>query len=100
MRVALVVSLGLAGCHTSHAPVERRDLPTPDQRGPLVQPAPHTPRIASYRIAATLDANAKRITGKETLTWRHTGVAPIAVLPFHLYMNGFKNETTVFMRSS
>ncbi len=63
-------------------------------------PGPLSPRIASYRIDARLDYGAKRITGTQTLTWKHTGSAPVTSLPFHLYMNAFKNDATVFMRES
>ena len=34
------------------------------------------PRIASYSIDATLDAAARALTGRETITWRNPGAVP------------------------
>ena len=62
--------------------------------------AARSPRIASYKIEARLDAVRHQITATETLTWTNTGDSAVDVLPFHLYLNAFKNEQTVFMRSS
>jgi hypothetical protein len=62
--------------------------------------AARSPRIASYKIEARLDAVRHQITATETLTWTNTGDSAVDVLPFHLYLNAFKNEQSVFMRSS
>jgi hypothetical protein len=59
-----------------------------------------SPRIASYRIEARLDPVHHQLTATETLTWINTGQSPVDVLPFHLYLNAFKNEQSLFMRSS
>jgi Peptidase family M1 domain len=61
-------------------------------------PRPLSPRIASYRIAVTLDASEKSLSGRETLTWRNTSNDVIGELQFHLYLNAFKNEQSTFMR--
>jgi hypothetical protein len=75
-------------------------MPVPHGRPPLRQPGPHTPRLANYRIEARLDAAQKRITATEKLFWKHAGNAPVSSLPLHLYLNAFKNETSLFMRES
>src|SRR3954454_18248258 len=57
-------------------------------------------RIANYKIDARLDPQKHQVIGTETLTWTNTGDTPVDRLPFHLYLNAFKNESTLFMRSS
>ena len=75
-------------------------LPTPDTRPPLQRPGTPPPAVASYRIEASLDAGRRFITASQTLTWVNTGKSAVVELPFHLYLNAFKNETSVFMRES
>src|SRR5882724_600507 len=62
--------------------------------------SPRSTRIASYKIEARLDPLRHQIAGNETLTWTNAGDTAVDVLPFHLYMNAFKNEQSLFMRSS
>lgn len=102
-RVLIVLGLvGMAlGCgHDLGAPRVRR-LPernkSPALRG---GGAARSPRNASYKIDARLDTAHHQVTATETLTWTNTGASEVTVLPFHLYLNAFKNETTLFMRSS
>jgi hypothetical protein len=61
---------------------------------------PRSNRVASYSIEAQLDTARHQITGKELLTWTNSGESAVDTLPFHLYMNAFKNESTLFMRGS
>jgi len=63
-------------------------------------PGPLSPRNASYRIDVRLDADKKTLSGREVLTWRNDGGAPTRELRFHLYLNAFKNEDTIFLRES
>jgi hypothetical protein len=99
-RALLAASLAVAGCRPELPPVAPREMPGIDSRPPLLQSGQRAARVANYRIAAALDVETKQISATQTLTWRHTGVAPVATLPLHLYMNGFKHDGTVFMRSS
>ncbi|HMG24835.1 MAG TPA: M1 family metallopeptidase, partial [Kofleriaceae bacterium] len=62
--------------------------------------AARSPRIASYKLEARLDPVRHQIAATETLTWTNTGESAVDVLPFHLYLNAFKNDQSVFMRSS
>jgi hypothetical protein len=62
--------------------------------------APRSPRNASYKIEARLDVVKHQIAASQTLTWTNTGQSPVDMLPFHVYLNGFKNEQSLFMRSS
>jgi len=61
---------------------------------------PKSPRIANYRIDATLDFEHKTLEGRETLTWRNTGTAPTQELPLHLYLNAFKGPQSRFVKES
>ncbi len=90
-----VASVG-AGCDRGRVPRAQR-LPTPD---PPVSAAPRSPRYASYQISAALDPATHVISATQTLTWTNPGQSPVDALPFHLYLNGFKNESSLFMRSS
>ncbi len=62
--------------------------------------APRSPRIASYKIEARLDAARHSIAATQTLIWTNAGKSPVDTLPLHLYLNAFKNESSLFMRSS
>ena len=75
-------------------------MPRPDPYPALLTSGPLSPRIASYQLQARLDPETHRITGREILRWTNTGQRAITTLPFHLYMNAFKNEESVFMRES
>lgn len=57
-----------------------------------------SPRIANYRIEASLDWKEKVLDGQETLTWRNTGTAPTSELPLHLYLNAFKGPQSLFFK--
>src|ERR1035438_839590 len=59
---------------------------------------PRSPRIANYRIEATLDFEHKSLEGRETISWRNTGTAPVQELPLHLYLNAFKGPQSRFMK--
>ena len=83
-----------------HGPPHVRSKPEPDGAPALRHGGPRTPRVASYTIDARLDPSRHVITASETLTWTNGGDTPVDVLPFHLYLNAFKNESSLFMRSS
>jgi len=97
---ACAVVVALAGCRDELGPIRTRPLPAPDDRPALLTPGPRSPRLASYRITATLDATVHRVAATETLTWTNGGASPVDTMPFHLYMNAFKNEESVFMKES
>ncbi|HEY5922218.1 MAG TPA: M1 family metallopeptidase [Kofleriaceae bacterium] len=62
--------------------------------------APRSSRIASYKLEARLDGTRHQIQGTGTLIWTNAGQSAVDMLPFHLYLNAFKNTQSVFMRSS
>ncbi|MBA3393691.1 MAG: M1 family metallopeptidase [Deltaproteobacteria bacterium] len=104
---AVVIALAVAaigaqsGCRSDPGAPRVRAMPTLDRKPALRgDGAARSPRIANYKIVATLDAELHRIVATETLTWTNTGTSAVTTLPFHLYLNAFKNESSLFMRSS
>jgi hypothetical protein len=96
-----LVALYLAARSPGKPSLATRPAPVPDGRPALLTPATAlSPRNASYRIDARLDVATHQLTATQTLTWTNPGGSAVSELPFHLYLNGFKNETTLFMRSS
>lgn len=53
-----------------------------------------------YEVIATLDPETHRIVGSVAIRFTNTSSAPLSELRFHLYMNAFENEETVFMKES
>ncbi|MFW6067335.1 MAG: M1 family metallopeptidase [Myxococcota bacterium] len=53
-----------------------------------------------YEIRARLDPEEHVVHGSERIRWRNTGEKPVDELYFHLYLNAFAHERTVFMRES
>ena len=99
----MVIAL-VASCGHDHGPPRVRKMiePAADPKRTALRgggPA-RSPRIANYKIDARLDAARHLITGTETLTWTNTGESPVDSLPFHLYLNAFKNESSALMRTS
>jgi hypothetical protein len=66
----------------------------------VIFPSPLSPRIANYDISVKLDVQKKMLQGKETLFWHNKSMDNIKELQFHLYLNGFKNTETTFMKES
>lgn len=56
-------------------------------------------KVASYRIEAKLDTTTHKITGHETIELVNRSSAALSELWFHLYLNAFKNDKTLFLRS-
>jgi len=102
LRTASIIALTLVmACRPDHGPPRVKRLPkrddTPALRG---GGAPRSPRIANYTLEARLDGVRHTLGGSGKLTWTNTGREAVDMLPFHLYLNAFKNESSVFMRSS
>jgi hypothetical protein len=57
-----------------------------------------TPSIASYTIEVTLNAEAKTLTAHETITYVNTTSTPIPDLVFHLYLNAFRDQNSLFLQ--
>ena len=55
--------------------------------------------VASYTLSARLDAKAHVVTGSGTIHWVNRSRRAVNELYLHLYLNAFKNERTLFLRS-
>ncbi|AUX21657.1 metallopeptidase [Sorangium cellulosum] len=122
MRTALQAALGLllallagrAGASLLAAVEPGAPAPPPPAAGPseaaraaaAVAPpqdaelAARADPIASYTLRVRLDPAQHTLRGEGTLVWRNASRAPQRELFVHLYLNGFKNERTAFLRAS
>ncbi len=101
LRRAVVAALVLSACGRDHGAPRVRPIAKPNGNAALRGGgAPRSPRIANYKIEARLDAVKHQLSGTETLTWTNSGASSVDRLPFHLYLNAFKNESSLFMRTS
>jgi hypothetical protein len=57
-------------------------------------------QVASYEIRARLVPATRTIEATERLRWTNDSSSAVSELPFHLYMNAFKNDRTTFMKES
>src|SRR5262245_51575712 len=69
--------------------------------GALAAPAalagPRVPAVASYQIEATLTKD-HRLTGRETITFTNRTRRAFTDVCLHLYLNGFRNDRSTWMR--
>ena len=104
MRFAALLALSAAiGCDGPPPKPVGYGLDVPEPDAPLRPPkqrgtVPAESHVVDYAIEAKLDAEGHTVTGRERITWRNTSSAATSVLPFHLYMNGFRAEDTAWMR--
>lgn len=64
------------------------------------EPPQEQPRaVASYTLRARLDSAAHRISGSGHVTLLNYTAQPLRELYLHLYMNAFKNDSSLFLRS-
>jgi hypothetical protein len=87
-----LVLLALAAPVQVPAPAPAAQEPTAPAPGAL------SPRNASYRIQARLDAEARTISGDEVITWRNISSRPATSLQFHLYYNAWRDTQSSWMR--
>jgi hypothetical protein len=62
-------------------------------------PRGHPEEIASYTLRVSLDPAAHSIHGEGTIHFRNASLVSQRELYLHLYLNAFKNERTVFLRT-
>jgi Peptidase family M1 domain len=56
-------------------------------------------KVASYYLTATLDTTTHTLKGRETIHFVNRSGSSLNELWFHLYLNAFKNDKTLFLRS-
>ncbi len=61
--------------------------------------ADHPAHVVSYTLRAKLDPSVHTVHGEGTITWKNVSTKPVKELWVHLYLNGFKNQSSVFMRA-
>ncbi|MGD2205720.1 MAG: M1 family metallopeptidase [Anaerolineae bacterium] len=95
-RLHLLLLCTLAPLLLALAPAQAARLPTypPADSGPPSA----APKVASYVIDVTLDAEAKTLTAHEVVTYVNSTKEPITDLVFHLYLNAFRSDDTLFMQ--
>lgn len=57
-------------------------------------PTPLSTRVTSYQIDARLDTEKKSLDATEVLTYKNLTGQPLTSIPFHLYLNGFRPESS------
>ena len=95
------------------APASRRSTPEPRPlsvrlapllllvaAAPAAAQLPADPPAHRYEVAASLDPEAHVLDGSVDIQFRNTADRPLTELLFHLYMNAFADDETVFMRES
>lgn len=110
---ALQAAQGVSGAPAAQAESTPRPLPGGSSRTPADDaPVPLGARfehdaamasaaeaVASYTLHARLDPERHEVTAKGTITWKNTSRVEARELWLHLYLNAFKNEKTLFLRS-
>lgn len=61
--------------------------------------AEHAEEVSAITIKARLDEQKHAVVATETLRWKNVSRVPVRTLPVHAYLNAFKNESSVFLRS-
>ncbi len=56
-------------------------------------------RVVAYRIQASLNTEAKTLDATENIEYRNPSNQPITSIPFHLYLNAFRPQSTFSMES-
>jgi hypothetical protein len=61
---------------------------------------PLSPRTTSYDMTAELDDDAGVVRGSEHVRWRNSSAGTVRELAFHLYMNAFRDDDSVYWREA
>jgi hypothetical protein len=98
--VSLAATLAAASVACSPSESDRPPSPDAKEASASIEPPPeHAEPIASYTLRATLDPESHTIHGEGSVTWKNASTKPISELWFHLYLNAFKNQSSVFLRT-
>lgn len=93
----------IGGTAIAHPPAHTPVHTSTTQIGPEHDTDASLPRtavaVANYTLHARLDEQNHTISGKGKLRWVNRSNQPVRRLYFHLYLNAFKNEKTLFLRS-
>lgn len=92
-----LLSLVCSSCGEGHPELPHQDLARGEAR--TLGAREPAPSIASYTLFARLDEKRHRIHGEATIIYSNASTAPTTELYFHLYLNAFENEKTLFLRN-
>lgn len=73
-------------------------IPVSAESPPVLFNPPLSPRIANYSIHVSLDENLNRLQGQQKLLWYNKTDRSTDELQFHLYLNGFRNSESTWMK--
>lgn len=54
--------------------------------------------VVDYRVTASLDPHSHKVRGRGEILFRNRSRAPVSELWFHLYLNAFKSDKTLFFQ--
>ena len=97
-----VVVVALAGASALGVPDARGDAGDPTPPAAIAADVPmaaHPDRVVDYTLRATLDPALHTVHGEGTIAWKNVSSQPVSQLWMHLYLNAFKNQSSVFMRA-
>src|SRR5688572_32330513 len=97
-----LIALVLASCADgrddrlrSEASTQMASPGTPPGKVPM---EPAARKTVEYTLRARLDPVAHTVAGTGTLRWTNTSEVAVQELWFHLYLNAFKNQRSLFLR--
>lgn len=64
-----------------------------------IKMAEHPEKVVGYELRATLDPVLHTVHGEGTIRWTNRSRTNVSELWMHLYLNAFKNQSSVFMRA-
>ena len=94
---ATLLGAALAGADVNGSEASAPPAAAPAPTGDL---SSRTEPVASYALAARLDAATQSLHGEGTLSFVNRTATSVSELYFHLYMNAFESERTLFNRSA
>jgi hypothetical protein len=95
----LVVAVGVLAAAPFGVATAREPHPVPEDVAPDIGMLEHPQRVVDYTLKATLDPSVHTLHGEGTIAWTNVSSRQITELWMHLYLNAFKNQSSVFMRA-
>jgi hypothetical protein len=98
-HAAILVTVLAATALAAGGPRASAGAPAVADSAPDVPMLAAAENVASYTLRAKLDPLAHTVHGEGTITWKNASTKGIDELWMHLYLNAFKNQSSVFMRA-
>ena len=104
LRALAELGLGLSAWALATVLIAPKQPPTATETAGAALSPPEPPATlpqptASYTLEAKLDENTHRVAAKGTIEFVNRSNVALERLFFHLYLNAFKNDRTLFLRS-